>query len=1071
MNRAILTVFGVLGGSSLLLLDSAVKGTALLLLAAVAAVILRRDSAATRHLVWLLAMVAMLTVPVLSAVLPQWRVLPEWTGILPAPAVADAGTRSIATPADGAVEVQRNSEPVGAPPVRLGGPRAAAYQPAAELPSIPPSLVTPEAVPAPPARNRTWINALPLVWALGFCVLVLRLLAARLMLWNSERRATVVGSSDRPAPATRDPLVTALEAACSQLAIRRPVTLLIHPDKTIPVVWGIRRCRLLLPAAARHWGGEQLRSVLLHELAHSKRRDTFAQLLAQIACALHWFNPLVWLAAWRLAVERERACDDLVLASGVRPSVYAGHLLDVVTALSPAPWAQSCGLAMARKSSLEVRLAAVLSKNLNRRGVSLALAAIALAIAGTIAVPVAMLRAAGEKPGEKPKPPTTAMKPKDVAKLDPAAAEKLKWGEPVNGLRAAIVFRAPPGEPKAGDPPEFYVAVQNVSDAPIRLNDTLAEEQPRMLRLKTDGRIQMGLGAKDPRLGDVTLRPREVALALMYPDESKAQDGHTVGQLLADGALKDTHQTFVVHLLIEKAPPGAWTGKLVTAEVTGAAAAGQPQPKDKAGQALLDVWRHHARVNGNFPGGLVGRLGEKVREFIRNNTGDAAGDPYAKKMAPLVPRFDASRDWTPAEVVALMDDVAAVTPIPLETAREESAKLTFRRGEPLPKDLAGAPWGPAQPNGLRMAWLLEPRAAEHRLGTPLKSRILFHNSGKDTVVFRTRTWHQGGHTARDTTGAEIKVEATTWLTRAPLVAFRLWPGEFVEVSATGIGVGANRNNEDWQHTNVGSWVEAKAGDDVTVTTGPVPLGDWNEQPPKNREPGWWLDFIKAHLAQELPLPEGAEERKQLVYRAGLALFGTPLSAEEIAAFVFDREPAALDSLAKRLAKRPGLASAAGELTSGPTSFRVLPADPDAAKKPRTASGPGTYTLNAAASLVVTRRPDDERIVNEASLRFSPSDATKPPPAQPYKLNLPDGYNTWAAAWVRGGNVLWVQQKGRVLSYDFTDPAQVRETTLEEPATLEKVPKPILDALRAALDVPAAPSPAAGAPAAPATPKE
>src|SRR5262249_32886908 len=112
--------------------------------------------------------------------------------------------------------------------------------------------------------------------------------------------------------------------------------------------------------AARDWSGEQLRSVLLHELAHVKRRDLMAQLLTQIACALHWFNPLVWFAAWRLGVERERACDDLVLARGVRPSAYAGHLLDVVTGLAPARWSQSCGLAMARKSSLEGRLMAVL---------------------------------------------------------------------------------------------------------------------------------------------------------------------------------------------------------------------------------------------------------------------------------------------------------------------------------------------------------------------------------------------------------------------------------------------------------------------------------------------------------------------------------------------------------------------------------------------------------------------------------------------------------------------------------------------------------------------------------------
>ena len=96
---------------------------------------------------------------------------------------------------------------------------------------------------------------------------------------------------------------------------------------------------------------------------------------------------------------------------------------------------------------------------------------------------------------------------------------------------------------------------------------------------------------------------------------------------------------------------------------------------------------------------------------IRNNTGDASGDPYAKKMAPLVPRLDPSRDWTPAEVVALMDDIAAVTSIPLETTMEEMMRGTFRTGTPLPSALSNALWGEAQANGLRIAWLLEPRAA------------------------------------------------------------------------------------------------------------------------------------------------------------------------------------------------------------------------------------------------------------------------------------------------------------------------------------------------------------------------
>src|SRR5437660_9029324 len=111
MNRTILTVAGVFGTSSLLLVDSAVKGAALLMLAAVAAMVLRRDSAATRHLVWLLAMVALLVVPVLSALLPQLRVLPEWAGVSQEPVVVATSLPSNPSVDDGAVEWPQNAPP------------------------------------------------------------------------------------------------------------------------------------------------------------------------------------------------------------------------------------------------------------------------------------------------------------------------------------------------------------------------------------------------------------------------------------------------------------------------------------------------------------------------------------------------------------------------------------------------------------------------------------------------------------------------------------------------------------------------------------------------------------------------------------------------------------------------------------------------------------------------------------------------------------------------------------------------------------------------------------------------
>ncbi|MBC8874242.1 MAG: M56 family metallopeptidase, partial [Planctomycetes bacterium] len=449
MNRTLFPVAVVLSTSSLMLVDSAIKGAAILLLAALVTLMLRRDSAATRHLAWLVAIAGMLVVPVFSAILPQWRALPAWAVISTEPVAVETPAPAVATPEQPQATVSPNASPVKSEvPTVLGN------QPIAEVPVSQPAIVAVEVIPEPTEPRWNRVSALPLLWAIGFSVLVLRLMAARLMLWSNERRGKVIGLSQRPwdgrpEEKSNAPIVTAFQAACQQLGVRQPVRLLIYSERTIPVVWGIIRFRLLLPAAAGEWSAQQLNSVLLHELAHIKRRDTIAQLLAQIACALHWFNPLVWFAAWRLRVERERACDDLVLARGVQASAYAEHLLNVATRLSSSPWTQACGIAMARNSSLEGRLRAVLSEKLNRRGVTRALGVSAMVLSAAIAIPIAMLRAAEtvvqveespEDTDDKGEPPK-----EDPPKRDEVKEEDTSKPEPTDHFRAkeAIVQEAP----------------------------------------------------------------------------------------------------------------------------------------------------------------------------------------------------------------------------------------------------------------------------------------------------------------------------------------------------------------------------------------------------------------------------------------------------------------------------------------------------------------------------------------------------------------------------------------------------------------------------------------------------
>jgi TonB family protein len=130
--------------------------------------------------------------------------------------------------------------------------------------------------------------------------------------------------------------------------------------------------------------------VLAHELAHIRRRDPAILLLAQLANVVYWFHPLCWFAAARLRMESERACDDAALRIGLRPSGYAGELLDLARLFNPQP-----AIPMAATSHLESRVKSILDPLVNR---SLArprawLAGIAIAAALSAPLAVVTLRA------------------------------------------------------------------------------------------------------------------------------------------------------------------------------------------------------------------------------------------------------------------------------------------------------------------------------------------------------------------------------------------------------------------------------------------------------------------------------------------------------------------------------------------------------------------------------------------------------------------------------------------------------------------------------------------------------
>lgn len=127
-----------------------------------------------------------------------------------------------------------------------------------------------------------------------------------------------------------------------------------------PHVAGFFESVVMMPPAALSWTIEARQAALAHELTHIKRHDRRTQAIAQLACAIYWFNPLAWYAAAALARERERACDDEVLRFGARPSAYAALLLDLARAPGSV-WTPATALSMARRSAIEGRLLSILT--------------------------------------------------------------------------------------------------------------------------------------------------------------------------------------------------------------------------------------------------------------------------------------------------------------------------------------------------------------------------------------------------------------------------------------------------------------------------------------------------------------------------------------------------------------------------------------------------------------------------------------------------------------------------------------------------------------------------------------
>jgi uncharacterized protein (TIGR03435 family) len=119
----------------------------------------------------------------------------------------------------------------------------------------------------------------------------------------------------------------------------------LSSSKVEPGIVGIFRPVLLVPEGIlQRLSAQQLDAVIRHELCHVRRRDNLTAAVHMAIEAVFWFHPLVWWIGARLIEERERACDEAVVASGADPHAYAEGILEVCRLYVESPLACAAGV-------------------------------------------------------------------------------------------------------------------------------------------------------------------------------------------------------------------------------------------------------------------------------------------------------------------------------------------------------------------------------------------------------------------------------------------------------------------------------------------------------------------------------------------------------------------------------------------------------------------------------------------------------------------------------------------------------------------------------------------------------
>lgn len=301
----------------------------------------RNRSAAERSLIGHLGLLALVVLPAVTWLLPAWNPLP-----------------AVAAPAAATIHL---SAPAGIGPIAgstAAAPAAVAAPASFTLPSV--------------ATLAVWTYLVPAL------LLLAAMIVAVVRLGAMHRRANVLVNPRWQA---------ALAMAQRRMGFKHGTALLVSEELRSPVSWGVMRPIILLNEQAVDATAEA-EAIIAHELAHVARLDWAKLLIARLACALFWFNPLIWRLARECHQLREEAADDAVLLSEVDGADYASLLVNAARHDNRALLLAAHGVAPG-KDSLKRRITRVLDADLARGPANNTWVALCLVVLVAVAAPLA----------------------------------------------------------------------------------------------------------------------------------------------------------------------------------------------------------------------------------------------------------------------------------------------------------------------------------------------------------------------------------------------------------------------------------------------------------------------------------------------------------------------------------------------------------------------------------------------------------------------------------------------------------------------------------------------------------